>query len=194
MVQGQTFTWLIYNKLWVSGKDWGLIYFYFFGRFWMSLFNLLLFLKGNEKLKTLVDLMLRIVTGVRKSSWRTNRMGKCHFKFMVTEIHTHIYIVHCLLVSWYTGNNFTVVPPLFLLLKLYFILKEQSFIPLASKGGVRAVSWPESTGWSRKGQAGGDEQGPNFPRGASAGGTPALHPLLQQVPARPAWLTGCTKK
>lgn len=154
-----------------------LIFIFFFGCFWMSLFNLLLFLQRNENLKTLVDIMLRIVTGVRKSSWRTNRMGKCHLKFIATEIHTHIYIVRCLLVSWYTGNNFTVVPPLILLLKLYFILKEQSFIPLASKGGVRAVSWPESTGGVQKARPAGWTWSKLPPGDAEA--RPALHPLLQ---------------
>lgn len=102
--------------------------YYFFGCwFWILPYNLLLFIKRKENLKILVDFMFWIVIGARKSSWRINRMDDCHFKFFVTEIHIPIQFI----ISLWSNTPGTVVPPSFLLLKLYFIMKVQPLIPFA---------------------------------------------------------------
>lgn len=115
--------------------------YYFFGCwFWILPYNLLLFIKRKENLKILVDFTFWIVIGARKSSWRINRMDDCHFKFFVTEIHIPIQFI----ISLWSNTPGTVVPPSFLLLKLYLSWKYNPSSHSHVKCTVRAASWPES--------------------------------------------------
>lgn len=147
-------------------------------------------LRGTRISKPLVGILLSIITGVRKSSWGTNRVGKWHFKFIVTHPH---YIVPCLLVSWDTWGT---TSRLFLWLNLCFILERTVLHPVSLGRWSQSGQLTWVPGWHGRGQAGGgwDELGPNFPQGW---GARHLAPSSPPAPCQLLGLqgfTGCTKK